>query len=76
MAFTAADLESVERAIIELGETGVASASIDGLTVTSKSLAELLKLRSEIKSDLSVQVPNDQPFALGRSYFLKPPGAH
>lgn len=52
-AFTQADLDAVNAAIIELGVSGVASCTVGGHTVQATDIEKLLKLRSTITQDLA-----------------------
>lgn len=50
MAFTSTDLDNIDAAIVTAAIEGIASVTIAGQTVESRSLDELRKLRSEIAS--------------------------
>lgn len=50
MAFTSADLDRIDRAI----SNGELSCTLDGKSVTYRSIAELLKARSLIKDAVNV----------------------
>lgn len=53
MAFTQTDLNSIDAAMVTAAIDGVASVTVGGQTVVSKSLDELRRLREMIVGELS-----------------------
>lgn len=69
--FTTADRDAIKTAMVRLATDGIATVTVGGQTVTTKSLDELQKLLALINSDLA----SDQTHFGLRMVTLVPPGA-
>lgn len=52
MAFTAADVAAIEAAMVTAAVDGIASVTVDGQTVTARSLDELTRLLAMVRSQV------------------------
>jgi len=48
MAFTAADLDTIDAALVQVATDGIVTVSVGGQSVTARSVDELLKIRDTI----------------------------
>ena len=53
MAFSAADIAAIEAAMVIAAVDGIASVTIDGQTVTARSLDELTRLLAMVRSQVT-----------------------
>jgi hypothetical protein len=73
MAFSTADREAVQQAMVTIAAGGVASVTVDGMTVTAASLSDLQKLLSVIDTQLQSESPQAH-FGLRNTQLISPGG--